>query len=293
MPAHETPAVFRVTPDGGAGLTRRQTQGRDFSTPTPGVRLRRDASPSHRTAIAVALAARQTSTVITDLSAAWLWQLPLPPWLRDGPLTVSQSVLPEHAHTRRPGIRGRRLELPEEHVTVVDGVPVTTPGRTWLDCAAHLSLGHVVAMGDAVLYRSLATADELTAMCHWAFRRRGVAVARRALPLLDSCAESPGESLTRFTLVTGRIPAPQCNADVVVNGEWLARVDMLWSAERVIVEYDGAVHLPEAQRQYDAARRNVLQSAGFYVIVVTARDLRHPEQLVHTVRTTLNARKPR
>jgi len=293
MGTHDTPDVFPVSTSGGSGLTRRQTQARGFITPTTGVRLRRDATSSHETDIAVALAARPQDAAITDLSAAWCWQLPLPPWLRDGPPTVSLSALRDRSHARRPRVRGRRLDLPDSHVTRLGAIPLTTPARTWLDCAALLPPGHLVAMGDAVLHRNLATAQELRAMCHWAFRRRGVAVARRALPLLNPGAESPGESLTRFILITGRITPPTCNADVVVDGEWLARVDMLWRAERVIVEYDGAVHLPEPQRQYDAARRNLLQAAGYYVIVVTARDLRHPEQLINTVRTALLARRPR
>ena len=157
MAGHDTPDVFPVTVGGGGGLTRRQTQARGFITPTPGVRLRRDAAPSHETAIAIALAARPIGTVITDLSAAWLWRVPLPPWLRNGPATVSQSVLPEQAHTRRPGVRGRRVDLPADHVTVLDGVPVTIPSRTWLDCAAQLPPGpkHAAAVHheslDAVL----------------------------------------------------------------------------------------------------------------------------------------------
>lgn len=293
MATHDTPDVFPVRTSGGAGLTRRQTQARGFITPTTGVRRRVDAPTSHSTDIAVALAARPEGTAITDLSAAWWWELPLPPWLRDGPPTVSMSVLPDRSHARRPGIRGRRLDLPSDHLTLLRSVPLTTPARTWLDCAALIPPGHVVAMGDAVLHRTLATEEELRAMCHWAFRRRGVAVARRALPLLNRGAESPGESLTRFALLMGRLPPPQCNADVVVDGEWLARVDMLWPAERVIVEYDGAVHLSEPQRQNDAARRNLLQAAGYYVIVVTARDLRHTHQLVLTVRSALLARHPR
>ena len=293
MAPPDTPDVFPVSAAGGAGLTRRQTQARSFLTPTPGVRVRRDAAASHGHAIRIAVAARPQGTVITDLSAAWLWRAPLPPWLRDGPPAVSQSVLPDRSHTRRPGIRGRRLDVPEEHLTLLDGVLVTTPARTWLDCAAHLPAGHVVAMGDALLHRGLTTAEELGALCQWAFRRRGVAVARRALPLLDGAAESPGESLTRFTLVTGGIPAPECNVDIIVNGEWRARVDMLWRRQAVILEYDGAVHLTEERRQQDAARRNQLQEDGYYVITVTARDLRHPEQLIRTVRTALRARTPR
>ena len=132
------------------------------------------------------------------------------------------------------------------------------------------------------------SAEALELVCHWAFRRRGVAVARKARAMLDPGAESPGESRARVVLLVGRVPAPECNADVIHLGEWLARADMLWRRQRVIVEYDGAVHLAEEQRRRDAVRRNLLQSAGWFVIVFTARDLRHPEQMCRLVKDALN-----
>lgn len=232
-------------------------------------------------------------TVLVDLSAAHAWRLPLPPWLQHGTEHVSLAVVPDRAHPRRRGTRGRRLTLPPEHLDLLDGSWITTPARTWLDCAAHLPLAHIVAMGDAALRRGLCTTNELSDLCRWARRRRGVATARAALPLLDANAESPGESLTRVALVTARVPAPLCNADVYHQGAWLARVDMLWPDQRVIVEYDGIVHLSERQRRYDASRRNLLQDAGYLVIVVTARDLKHPEQLVALVSSALRSRQPR
>jgi hypothetical protein len=197
------------------------------------------------------------------------------------------AVAAGSARPRRSDAQGRRLRLPAEHVTAVGGLPVTTPARTWLDCAAFLWLGHVVAMGDVVLRRDLASPEELRRVCHWAYRRRGVTTARRALPLLDRASASPGESWVRTVLVTSGIRAPRCNVDVVDCGGWLARVDLLWDRERVVVEYDGIVHLPEEQRRKDAARRNLLRDAGWQVIVFTARDLKHPEAMCALVRSAL------
>lgn len=287
--SHETPDVFAVDHSGGAGLTRRQTQGATFTSPTPGVRVRSDTPFTPELAVQIALTARPEST-LTDLSAAREWNLPLPPWLTDAPTSV--AVPAGNSRTRRTGIRGRRLALPPEHLTELHSRTLTNPARTWLDCAGLVPLGHCVAMGDAILRRTLSSEQELRRMCHWAYRRRGVAIARRALTLLDPGSESPGESLARVVLVTGGVPRPVCNADIIVNGEWLARADLLWKAARVIAEYDGAVHLEEEQRRRDAARRNLLQEAGFYVIVFTARDLARPEQMCATVRAALRSRTP-
>ncbi len=152
-------------------------------------------------------------------------------------------------------------------------------------------MGYLVAMGDVILRRALATHDELRRMCHWAHGRRGVKTARLALRMLDPGAESPGESLVRVVLMTGRLPRPRCNVDVYTGDTWLARVDLLLEEHRVIIEYDGQVHLPEDQRRRDALRRNLLQDAGYRVIVFTAADLKHPERMCELVRRAMTRRR--
>ncbi len=56
----------------------------------------------------------------------------------------------------------------------------------------------------------------------------------------------------------------------------------------VIVEYDGRVHITEEARRFDARRRNLLQDAGWLVVVVTADDLRRPWLIAATVRRALS-----
>ena len=117
--------------------------------------------------------------------------------------------------------------------------------------------------------------------------------ARRALRVLDPRSESPGESRARALLVLNGVPRPECNRDIIVRGEWLARVDMCWPEARLIVEYDGLVHLSESRRRRDAQRRNLLQDAGWLVIVLTAADLGKPWLMAALVKQTLTARTPR
>ena len=230
--------------------------------------------------------------VVCDVAAASLWNLPLPPWigLREGPVSV--AVPSGRSHPRRQGVRGRRLRLPAIHLTELDGVPVTSAARTWMDCASVIPFDYLVAMGDAILHRQLAAPGELQHLSQWGYRRRGIVAIRAALPMLDRRAESPGESRTRVLLVGGGVRAPRCNYNVVEQGRWLARVDMAWVEEKVIVEYDGAVHLQEGQRRRDARRLNELQAAGWRVIVLTADDLRRPEATIALVKSALAERRP-
>lgn len=280
---------FRVTQDGGRGLTADQVRHPRFARPTRGVRLPAGVALTPRTKAAGVLTVAPDDATLTDVSAARDWALPLPPWLSDDDV-ASVAVARGGTRRRRAGVRGRRLTLPDDHLVRRDGLLITTPARTWLDCAAELRPQDVLAMGDAVLHRRLASQRELARMVRWGRGRRGVKAARMVLPWLDGRAESPPESSVRYFLLVAGIPRPECNLDIIEDGEWLARADLAWPEAKVIVEYDGAVHLPEEQRRYDAARRNLLQDRGWLVIVLTARDLGRPHQMVEWVRSALASR---
>lgn len=291
---HTPYGAFRVTAAGAPGLTRHQAAGAAFIAPSRGVRFAADAPDLvHAERDAVLLGSKE-GAVLAGVSAADHWSVPLPPWIGLSNDQLNVVAVPAgSAHPNRRGVRGQRLLLPAEHVTQHRGLSVTTPARTWLDCAAEIPLVHLIAMGDAILHNGLANERDLRAIVTWAFRRRGVANARRALPLLDRGSESPGESLTRAYLVLDGLPHPLCNVDIFVAERWVARVDMCWRDQKVIVEYDGAVHLEERQRRRDARRRNDLLADGWLVITITADDLRRPGRLVAEVARALAARPPR
>lgn len=285
---------FTVTRTGGAGLTARQVRSAAFRAPFRGVRVVADqpSDPTVRRKAAV-MAARE-GTVLCDVTAAAHWGLPLPPWLAEdaNDASIRLAAPAGRQRPRHDGIAGRRLRLPSEHIVSAGSVLATIPSRTWLDCASLLPLTYLVAMGDHVLHAALATRADMQAIVSWGRGRRGVVAARRALDLLDAAAESPGESITRCLLMLEGIPRPQCNVNIFDEGVWIARVDMAWIRHKLIVEYDGLVHLQEAQRRRDAQRRNLLQRAGWLVITVTADDLRAPRALARLVSSALRSRPP-
>jgi len=286
----EPPPVFTVTSSGAGPLTHRQTFSRQFRRPSRGVRVRAGLPESFITAVDAALAGCVPGSVVVGVTAARLWKLPVPHWMSGSDTLIELAVPPGDAHARRHGVRGRRLDVPDTHLVLLEGRPVTTVERTWVDCAASLPLPHLVAMGDAVLHREMATSEELWQVLHWAYRRRGVAIARAAWPMLDGRSESPGESLLRVGLMGEGVPRPVCNLQVIEGGEWLARVDMAWPEWRIAVEYDGVVHGGEVSRRKDARRRNLLMEHGWVVITATADDLRRPWVIAGQVRTALTSR---
>ena len=282
---------FLVGATGGAGLTAKQVRHRRFTSPTRGVRLLAQDAENPALLARSALLAAPDTALLSDASAARAYRLPLP---RDVVVhaPVSVAVPRDHVRQRRGGVRGRRLTVPPEHQQLLEGAWVTTPARTWIDCAQFLRPEDVVAMGDAILHRGLATFTQLEHMVRWGRGRRGIVRARDMLPLLDARSESPSESIVRYHLIAAGLPRPCCNFDIVVDGEWLARADLAWPDYRVIVEYDGVVHASDAARKRDAARRNLLQDRGWLVIVFTARDLARPHEMVALVRSALASRRP-
>ena len=104
--------------------------------------------------------------------------------------------------------------------------------------------------------------------------------------------ESPMETLVRLLLVFARLPCPLPNRWIVDGkGRRVARVDLLYEELKVVVEYDGWHHERDGrQRQRDRERREVLESLGYRLIVVTNEDLRTPQSIPWRVYVALRER---
>ena len=109
---------------------------------------------------------------------------------------------------RRRGISGRVLRVSAGEVVHWLGIRVTNPARTWCDLAMVLSVPELVAAGDWLLRRGLATAGSSATAARARPDRRGVGRIRVALPMLDPRSESPKESELRALIVTGRAARP-------------------------------------------------------------------------------------
>jgi very-short-patch-repair endonuclease len=83
------------------------------------------------------------------------------------------------------------------------------------------------------------------------------------------------------------LPAPVPQFEVVEDGTWLARVDLAWSHQRLIVEYDGEYHFDGLQIAKDDVRLAVLVAAGWHVIRLSAADLRDMAGVVSRISAAL------
>jgi len=125
-------------------------------------------------------------------TAALLLGLPVPSRLaRLRPLHVG-VLAPARAMDARDVV-GHRLRLAPDDLVERGVLLLTGPARTWLDLAAVLTLGELVAIGDHLLYweSPIVTRGELSAAVEGYSGRRGLQRARAALPLLRTRSESP------------------------------------------------------------------------------------------------------
>lgn len=290
LPPELLTAPFTTAAARALGVTDQMLGGRRFRRLHHGVLVSAEVVDSPALRRSAALLVVPPTAAFSEVTAVQVYGLPLGinevPDRRPHVSVPADGPLPD-----RLGLHVHVVALPPEHVIVVDGWPVTTPARTFLDRAVHLDLPELVALGDVIVRRSLATMHEVGDLLVWADRRRGVVRARQAFELLDPRSASPLESQTRVVLVLGGLPKPECNVDIFdEHGGWLARGDLVYRRQRVVIEYDGAVHNDERRRRADLRRRNLLTAAGWTVLIFSADDvLRRPHLVVAQVRAALEA----
>ena len=172
-------------------------------------------------------------------------------------------------------------------VTVRDGIPITSLGRTLVDLGDILPAEHVRRAFIRAEQLRLIDMEEIDAALERAGRRRGPAILRGLLRGYDPRWQQTrsGLELRMLDIVRGgALPQPEVNAWIA--GRWEA--DLLWRAERLIVEVDGAgVHGTSGAQGRDAVRDRALRRLGFRVLHVAERDLRDSEAVARRVRRAL------
>jgi hypothetical protein len=225
-----------------------------------------------------ALVSHQTAASLFGL------QIPLSPEDVRVHLTVPPPTRVRHRADRRIHVSA----VPAAQIQRRAGVALTSPGRTWLDLAAHLPAGALLAVTDQMLARGYPPRgfDRVLAAAPGA---RGKRIAREVVAVADPLAGSPMESVLRWLLHEAGLPAPVLQ-HVVMDGDdrRLGRVDLAWPDRRVLVEFDGNVHRERRVFVDDLRRQNGLVLAGWTVLRFTSADvLGHPEQVIAAIRTAL------
>ena len=206
-----------------------------------------------------------------------------------------EITLTSGAHpVRRVGVRARRRDLVAGDVLDIQGLPLTSPGRTFVDVAERLSVPQLVAVGDDFLRRRLCTRADIFAVMGRSAGQRGLRAAKSAAALLDPRAESPRESLTRALIVEAGLPAPTPQIEFYDSGgRFITRGDLVYEDLKIVVEYDGYHHLTLEGQRRDARRREDLGLEHWLIVTVVPADIHRPQQLIAKVLRALKARETR
>lgn len=188
------------------------------------------------------------------------------------------------------------LVMPRMHVTVIDGLRVTTPDRTIVDLAGqHIKTVRLEAAIDSALRLGVTDVDKLVATLRMIRGKGRRGVRRLDRLLLTTGGHSVLERAFLQIVDCWGFPSPATQVVHERNGEFIARVDFLFPAHGIVVEVSGGRgHSSAADRAKDARRRNGLQDLGRRVLEFTYEDVMERESyVVRTLSQSFKSRSPR
>lgn len=283
LPAHLAGRSFTLVQQLESGVPAARPWRRDLRVASRGVRVPwGQTQPLHHTC--ALLTGLTPGTVCCHGTAGLLWRCPLPLAMQND-LHIHLAKIAGGSRPVRKGVAGHRLMLRSTDVVKLDGVPLTTPARTWLDLASVLGLDDLVVAADHfICAQSRSFGPKKVALCSVGDLHdqvlanpgaRGIRTARRALALCRVGSDSAPE--TRLRLAIGRLGLPEPVLSYVVQdhtGGELAWPDVAFPAFKVAVNYDGRHHLQERQRESDIRRDESLAAIGWTSVTVTAGHVR-------------------
>lgn len=264
---------FRVRNALHRGVSRGRLDALDLVRPFHGVRSA--ALPGTTEERARALAPRlRPDQVFSHVTAAAIIGIPLPRRIeRDVRLHVTTIGVDQALRVR--GAVGHRARYGTVRWSHSRGVPISHPADTFVALATMLTLDELIIAGDALVgWLGWLTIDELTAAVRRRRRIRGIVKLRAALSEIRVGSRSPGETRTRLALVRRGLPEPVLNHDVVVDGVWIACVDLAYPEARVAIEYESDLHRTDPGTfKKDLTRGEHLKDVDWWLVRTTADDV--------------------
>jgi hypothetical protein len=199
--------------------------------------------------VAVLLALDRPRTAVSHVSAAQLWDVPVPRSAA-GPVRLTDP----DRWRRGEGYVMSRAPLRAGEVWRSGPLRLTSAPRTLVDCAREWPLCDAVVAMDAALLADRTTIDQLRdaakAIRHWP----GASAAARAVALADGRAESPLETRGRLRIVGSGLPLPELQVEIRTGGRLVGVVDAWFEEAAVAVEFDGRVKYTDPWRERSPER---------------------------------------
>lgn len=248
-----------------------------------------DPLSDHLNRLRAALRAANGDWVASHQSAAALHGLPIPE--AELELVHVAATAPSPRKSRRGVRHGLHMHpeiVPVQHVAMVDGMPSMTATLAVATAALQLPLIDGLVLADQAGHTRLTSAAALSEVSTQLGRKVGMPKLRSIIAHMDPKSESPGETRTRWLLVSAGF---EVESQVVVHdsaGDFVARVDLKIRDKPVVVEFDGRAKFSmngdtdEAYWRWKT-RLDGISNAGLWPVVVTWRDLFEPGRVVSLV----------
>ena len=216
-------------------------------------------------------------------------------WGMDGISSAPVEITVPYTHGPIPkGTIVHRTRRPVE-AEIVDGIPVTTPERTLLDCAALLPRLVVTKALESALRMRLTSVSKLYDMLA-AKGGRGVRGTRKFRSILaervaDTSTGSGAETEILFHMRRARLPEPELQYELFsLQGERML-LDFYWPTLGKAIEIDGLdAHSSADALDHDLKRQNALLDLGIELRRFTARAVRRdPDAVVTEIRRFLES----
>jgi hypothetical protein len=265
-----------------AGRDPAELRSKEFRPLVRGVWIRAHAC-DRWALLRAALLLHPATAFLSHLTAALLWGLPVPdhPFVH---VTVHRHKDRRYRRQIKPHVTGRKRGL-----AMVDGMRVTDPIATFIDCAGMLSFVDLVILGDAICRKFDLPARRLRQEC-----RRSNAyyhgAAEAAAEFVRDGVDSPMETRLRLLIVLAGLPEPKVNHILRwSDGRWRRRFDLFYEKIGLVVEYDGRQHAVDpGQWITDLERREELDDEEYRLLVVTSKGIyKEPERTLERVRRQL------
>jgi hypothetical protein len=246
-----------------------------------------DPAGEHALEVAAVLAVARPGPVGSHQSAAIIHGLDLMGRRPAGAITVTRPPGLGSGSTDRAGAHIHIAALPEGHVTVRNGVRVTSVARTVVDLARTTPFRDGVVVADSALRTGQTSKEELRAIAAECAKWPGIRQAQLVVDFCDGQSESVLESISRVAFRDHGIPAPELQ--VWVGGEEggvVGRADFLWRRYGTIGEADGALKYADTSRAISQLRRDAaLRREGFEVVHFTWEEInRVPHHVAAAIR---------
>jgi very-short-patch-repair endonuclease len=227
-----------------------------------------------------------SSAALSHHTAANVWNI----WrqnLSDIHVTTVQG-------NRPPGVRVHRVrDFPPEHVTLRNGLRVTTIPRTVIDPASDLTAAQLAFVLHQAAYERLLDVEEVKEAVADSLGRNGIHRVREAL-VFHECGSAGTRSMLEDSalarILNAGIENPLINVRVRMGNGKRFELDMHWPRAKVCVEIDGEGHRRARSRRGDMARDDAMRACGWTVLRFTETDvLQRHRRMTRSIRHALLA----